>query len=331
MSVLPIFPLNTVLFPGGLLPLRIFEPRYLDMVGKCMREGTDFGVVLIVSGAETGAVAQLAAVGTGARVVDFSTLPDGLLGVMCRGSRRFQLRSHRTQPDGLHIGAIELDTRARRARRDGQPIVLTAREYALLEFLARHPDAVGLDLGCGLDTRFERLAPPATVEWYDVDFPAVATARKCLVPDRPNAHAIGADVRDPDWVDTVPSDRPALIVADGLMAFLTQDELVSLLDRLIDHLPSGEIVFNSYTKFAIWATQHSRGTKAVAQLVKFPGVDDPHDVERWNPRLTLVEEILLSREPEVTQFPPLQRLYYRLQARSTRWSRKGTVILRYRF
>jgi Lon protease-like protein len=107
MPELPLFPLNTVLFPGGLLPLRIFEPRYLDMVGKCMREGTDFGVVLIVSGAETGTVAQLAAVGTGARVVDFSTLPDGLLGVMCRGSRRFQLRSHRTQPDGLHIGAIE--------------------------------------------------------------------------------------------------------------------------------------------------------------------------------------------------------------------------------
>ena len=105
-------------------------------------------------------------------------------------------------------------------------------------FLARHPDAVGLDLGSGLDTRFERLAPPATVDWYDVDFPAVATARKGLIPERPNAHVIGADVRDPDWLDAVPSDRPALIVADGLMGFLTKDELVSLLDRLIDHFPS---------------------------------------------------------------------------------------------
>jgi O-methyltransferase involved in polyketide biosynthesis len=198
-------------------------------------------------------------------------------------------------------------------------------------FLARHPDAVSLDLGCGLDTRFERLAPPATVDWYDVDFPAVATTREGVVPEHPNAHVIGADVRDSDWLDAVPNDRPALIVADGLMAFLTQDELVSLLDRLIDHLPSGEIVFNNYTKFAVWATQHSPGTKDVAQLVKFPGADDPHDFERWNPRLTLVKEILLSREPEIAQFPPLQRLYYRLQARSTGWSRAGTVILRYRF
>jgi O-methyltransferase involved in polyketide biosynthesis len=198
-------------------------------------------------------------------------------------------------------------------------------------FLARHPDAVGLDLGSGLDTRFERLALPATVDWYDVDFPAVATARKGLIPEHPKAHVIGADVRDPDWLDTIPSDRPALIVADGLMGFLTQDELVSLLDRLIDHFPSGEIVFNSYTHFAIWVTHHSPGTKAVAQPIKFPGVDDPHDFERWNPRLKLVKEILLSREPEIAEFPPVQRLYYRLQARSTSWSRKGTIILHYRF
>jgi O-methyltransferase involved in polyketide biosynthesis len=198
-------------------------------------------------------------------------------------------------------------------------------------FLARHPDAVGLDLGAGLDTRFQRLAPPSTVDWYDVDTPAVAAVRKGVIPEHPNAHVVGADVRDPDWLNTIPSDRPALIVADGLMGFLTQDELVSLLDRLIDHFPTGEMVFNSYTHFAIWATQHSPGTKAVAPLIKFPGVDDPHDFERWNPRLTLVKEILLSREPEIAEFPPVQRLYYRLQARSTSLSRKGTIILHYRF
>jgi|SRR5579862_3488511 len=106
MPELPLFPLNTVLFPGGLLPLRIFEPRYLDMVGRCMREGSDFGVVLITNGAETGPVAAMAEVGTGARVVDFSQLPDGLLGVMCRGSRRFRVHGQRVQADGLRIGAV---------------------------------------------------------------------------------------------------------------------------------------------------------------------------------------------------------------------------------
>ena len=198
-------------------------------------------------------------------------------------------------------------------------------------FLARHPDAVGLDLGAGLDTRFERLAPPATVDWYDVDFPAVAAARQRLIPEHPNAHVIGADVTDPDWLDAIPSGRPAIIVADGLMGFLSQDELVSLWNRLVNHVPSGEIVLNSYTRFAIWIAHHARGTRSVADLVKFPGMDDPHAPEAWNPKLQLVREIMLSREPEVDQFPPGWRTYHRLAAHSTAWSRMGTIVLHYRF
>jgi O-methyltransferase involved in polyketide biosynthesis len=198
------------------------------------------------------------------------------------------------------------------------------------DFVARHPDAVGLDLGAGLDTRMERLAPPSTVDWYDLDFSAVAAARQRLIPERPNGHVIGADVRDPDWLDAVPS-RPVVIVADGLMGFLTQDELRSLWDRLISHFPSGELVFNSYTRFAIWVARHARGTKSVADLVRFPGMDDPREPEGWNPKLRLVNEILLSREPEVAQFPPGWRRYHRLAAHSTAWSRTGTIVLHYRF
>jgi Lon protease-like protein len=104
---IPLFPLRTVLFPGGLLPLRIFETRYVDMVGRCMREGGEFGVLLIESGAEAGSPGRLAEVGTSARIIDFSKLPDGLLGLMCRGARRFRLLARRTQADGLNLGEIE--------------------------------------------------------------------------------------------------------------------------------------------------------------------------------------------------------------------------------
>lgn len=107
MPELPLFPLRTVLFPGGLLPLRIFEPRYVDMVGRCMREGQEFGVLLIAAGDETGAISELAAIGTTANIVDFNALPDGLLGLMCRGSRRFSLSAHRVQSDGLHLGEVQ--------------------------------------------------------------------------------------------------------------------------------------------------------------------------------------------------------------------------------
>jgi O-methyltransferase involved in polyketide biosynthesis len=173
--------------------------------------------------------------------------------------------------------------------------------------------------------------PPATVDWYDVDFPTVATARQRLIPEHPNAHVIGADVTEKDWLDAVPTGRPAVIVADGMMAFLSQEELVSLWNRLISHFPSVEIAFNSYTRFAIWIAQHARGTKSVADQVKFLGMDDPRAPEGWNPKLRLVREILLSREPEVAEFPPALRRYHRLAARSTAWSRTGTIVLHYRF
>jgi O-methyltransferase involved in polyketide biosynthesis len=199
------------------------------------------------------------------------------------------------------------------------------------DFVGRHPDAVGLDLGAGLDTRSVRIDAPSTVDWYDVDFPAVVAARPRLIPDRGNAHAVAADVTSSAWLDALPTGRPAVIVADGLMGFLTQDELVSLLDRLISHFPSGEMAFNSYSRSAIWATKHYPGTRSVADLLRFPGFDDPRESERWNPRLTLVREIVLGREPEVAQFPPVLRLYHRLAARSRALSRLGTIILHYSF
>jgi hypothetical protein len=95
------------LFPEGPLSLRIFEPRYVDMVGRCMRESSPFGVVAIRSGAEIGAIAETAELGTTARIVDFSKLPDGLLGIICRGERKFRLLRRWQRADGLHLGEIE--------------------------------------------------------------------------------------------------------------------------------------------------------------------------------------------------------------------------------
>lgn len=104
---LPLFPLATVLFPGGPLALRIFETRYLDMVRECAREGSTFGVCLIVGGREVGEPAMPAAVGTEARIVDFQTLPDGLLGITCRGEGRFRVQKTRVRDNGLLIGEVE--------------------------------------------------------------------------------------------------------------------------------------------------------------------------------------------------------------------------------
>jgi len=103
---IPLFPLNLVLFPGARLPLRIFESRYIDMIRDCMRSGSGFGVVWRLDGDEESAGGH-ARIGTEAQIIDFSTLEDGLLGIECRGTRRFLVRSTRCRDDGLLIGDVD--------------------------------------------------------------------------------------------------------------------------------------------------------------------------------------------------------------------------------
>jgi O-methyltransferase involved in polyketide biosynthesis len=199
-------------------------------------------------------------------------------------------------------------------------------------FVVHHPDAVVLDLGAGLDGRMFRVDPPPTVGWYNIDFPEVIALRRQVLPQSTNAHSIGADLTDPDWLDDVPTDRPTVIVADGLVAFLPQDDFVSLLNRLTSHFPSGELAFNLYTTYAVWAVKHLSGTAAIAGGVANPGFNDPRQPERWVGALKLIEEIFLTRAPEVAELPLIVRVTSRLAARSAVVSRMiGTVVLRYRF
>jgi Lon protease-like protein len=103
----PLFPLNTVMFPGGVLPLRIFEPRYLDMVSDCLRNDTPIGVVLIREGQEVGQAADTYAMGTLSVISYWNRRADGLLGITLRGTQRFRLLSHEIMPNQLVMADVE--------------------------------------------------------------------------------------------------------------------------------------------------------------------------------------------------------------------------------
>jgi Lon protease-like protein len=113
VTEIPLFPLSSVLFPHGSMPLQIFEPRYLDLVRDCMRQGSGFGVVLIREGHEVAAPGRgdpaLAERGCYARITDFDQLPNGLLGVTIQGSERFTLYDSRRADSGLVLGQVEID------------------------------------------------------------------------------------------------------------------------------------------------------------------------------------------------------------------------------
>lgn len=103
----PLFPLRTVLYPQGPLPLRVFEARYLDMISDCMRRDSAFGVVQIREGSETGP-ASIYDVGTLARITDWYQGSDGILGITARGYERFTVLSTERRDNGLLVGQIQL-------------------------------------------------------------------------------------------------------------------------------------------------------------------------------------------------------------------------------
>lgn len=128
-ATIPLFPLNTVLFPGGPLKLRIFEPRYVDMIGRCMREDEGFGVALIIEGVEAGGPARTVDTGTLARIVDFEKMEDGLLGVTAHGRERFSVSHVERRSDGLNVADVTWIA--------AEPTAPVPEEFSALAELAR--------------------------------------------------------------------------------------------------------------------------------------------------------------------------------------------------
>jgi hypothetical protein len=105
---IPLFPLNSVVFPGGVVPLRIFEPRYLEMVSACMKEGTGFGMALILSGSEVGEAAKTYDIGSHVRIIDWTLRDDGLLGISVQSEGRFRILSTEVRANQLIHAEVEL-------------------------------------------------------------------------------------------------------------------------------------------------------------------------------------------------------------------------------
>jgi hypothetical protein len=108
MNEIPLFPLKTVLLPANTLGLKIFEPRYLDMIANCMRENSSFGIVLIHQGEETGVDTDVYSIGTTATISDWEHRADGLLGITALGAERFEILATHTQADGLTLAQIKI-------------------------------------------------------------------------------------------------------------------------------------------------------------------------------------------------------------------------------
>ncbi len=232
------------------------------------------------------------------------------------------------------VGIIDYDFTTLAATPSVVPLVaLRAKmiDERIGSFIRDHRDAVVVDLGAGFSSAVHRVDPPPGVGWYSVDLPAVMAIREALLPPATGENLVAASLLEPHWVDTIPSDRPAMVFADGLVAFLDEPSVRAILSCVTSYFASGVVAFNDYGPVG-------KGNRLLGRLAtsskansphsqwNFPGFSDAHRPETWNPALTLLEEASVMQRPEAGMFPPGLRLASRLSHRIPAIARKARVL-----
>ena len=178
-------------------------------------------------------------------------------------------------------------------------ILLRVREFDRLAraFLAQHPDGVIVDLGCGLDTRFERV-DNGQFNWYGLDLPEVIVLRKELLDETPRSHFIGSSVLDFSWMDVLAGQagRHILFLAEAILVYLREDEVKRLVQALAERFPGAELVCDAFSPIIV--RLHPR-PNAVAQ--PHWGLKNDRDVEAWAPGIRLLSQwyYFEKREPRL--------------------------------
>ncbi|MDI3289865.1 class I SAM-dependent methyltransferase [Polyangium sp. 15x6] len=230
------------------------------------------------------------------------------------------------------IRRVDYDFSKLKVRRDDM-ISLAIRAHILdgwtREFIARHPDATVLHLGCGLDSRVFRVDPPASVRWFDVDYPEVIALRRRLYPERPGYTLLGTSLTDPQWLDAVPSDRPAMIVAEGVLPYLREDEVPRLFDRLTSHFPAGEFGFDCYSRLGVRLLRRHQSIKATGASVHW-ALDDPHELEARIPKLVFLAEVKSHDPAQLARMSRGMRLINRVFMAIPALRKVGRMV-RYKF
>lgn len=188
------------------------------------------------------------------------------------------------------------------------------------QFLAVHPHCTVVHLGCGLDSRVFRLNPGPGVEWYDVDYPAVIELREQVYPARERCHLVATSATDESWLDQIPSDRPVLLLAEGISMYLTESDGLALLRRVVSQFPGGELQIDFYNWLAV-KTQKTQTLMRQTGSTLHWAVNGPQDILSRLPGVRLLAAVTFfdastfNRAPAtfrlagrlVTAIPPLRR------------------------
>lgn len=202
------------------------------------------------------------------------------------------------------VERIDYDFSTLRMRRDVM-IGLAMRAYTLdawvREFIAAHRGATVLHLGCGLDSRVFRVDPPPEVSWFDVDYPEVIALRRALYPPRAGYALIGSPLADLAWLARIPTDKPTLVVAEGLFLYLSEEDVLQLLRVVTTQFPSGEIAFDGYSRLGLALARRNRMFRATGAVMRWT-LQHPQTLEAQVPGMRLRTEQWVYDEDDSTQW-----------------------------
>ncbi len=207
-------------------------------------------------------------------------------------------------------------------------IAIRAKQFDLFtqDWITQNPESTVLHLGCGLDSRVYRVAPPSTIRWFDVDYPEVIDLRRQLYPGRPGYQMIATSLLEKDWLDTIPGDLPAMIVAEGVMMYLPADQGGPLLGRLAAHFPGGRMGFDALSSAGVRAAGADRSVRATGARFGW-GLDDPADVKQFAPQMELLAELSTSQFPDWVRLPFAMRAIVRVMELFPNLRRMNRILL----
>ena len=167
------------------------------------------------------------------------------------------------------------------------------------DFLGRHPDAIVVHIGCGLDSRFERV-DNGRVEWYDLDLPDVIELRRKFIGDEGERyHLLGCSVLEDAWLQAVKvhSQRPFLFLAENVFVYFMEAQVKSLVLTLRDHFPGAELVFDGWKPFFVWLGNRQLSSSKFAGLLHW-GFWRSQTIEGWGEGIHMLGQWGFFDQPE---------------------------------
>ena len=165
-------------------------------------------------------------------------------------------------------------------------------------FLAEHPDALVLHLGCGLDTRFARV-DNGQVDWYDLDLPEVIELKRKFFAESERYHLIASSVTDSAWLEKIsPQGRPVMVIAEGLFMYLQAEDVKMLAHRFKSVFPGCHLVFDAFSELTASKVKANPSLKKTGAVIHW-GIDDPKQIETWEDGIHLQEEWFFTQSEDI--------------------------------